>query len=1656
MNRLNSLLLAAGGFVVFPLVDSAIKGTLVLLLAASICAMLRRDSAATRHFVWTIAISVLLAMPLLSLVLPTWRILPSWLQSEPRAALNVSPTPVLSVMPVQSITDDRTPVVELESTIVEGVPAGVMEQTAEGAPRTTDPVETVTAHQGPNESHEPLISWSAWLSGIWFVGCFVLTARLLAASAFLRRSARRSYPVMPDNGKGALPAQSQVETQFHSQHLSDLANLQAALESARATLGLKRSVQLLLDPHRSIPIVWGLWKARLQLPFEATRWNAEQLQSVLLHELAHVQRGDLAVLALTQAACALYWFNPLVWFAAWRLHIERERACDDRVLASGVRASAYAEHLLSVATRFTCSPWTQACGLAMAGNSPLHGRLSAVLNARQNRRNVTTILFALSVVASTAFAVPVAMMSVADETAVVVEAGKESNNENSVQKQPLDPWAYRDMDAALLTRWLHLGDSADSVSESRVAGLRSAIGRFIEGIDESPFSLTTEQITELKRLQASDAGKAMYSVSEAQDFIKAVFAIHGEPIQMAFNESPWPGSPGDSEELERLAFGPPDPSGLRVALVCEKETFILGDSARLDLQLWNTGSETLTVGIGRTGPGLYPSLQLETIDQDGRRISTEFGRQSRMLKDIRFTKLWQLRPGETAVVYGYRIRVGSGGPREAEGYPEWYSLIELPKVQHGSEIYVTGILPALTLSDPQSSPVSIQTDSLRIKAIAPEKVEIWTAQTAGRWQMPRGVTLEVKRELFHAADVTTSVVLTWPEDTAGTTHAFSSFVASDAFGNREPWHVAWESNSLSFWTMRGNLSDEGAGPHSPFCVRRIDFADPSNIRTTTWYHKPAEMPEGIRHVFEKVFKPLPTEPRQPSEAGGSVLIEKAHDVRPIDELLFGTWASQSGDVRVRLTFPEKNTDDILCSLDYGTGTPSIETRFGRILYPADNSIRLWIRSAEVQNIDVQDIVGVLRRGPDSSLLLDILETSKHPKFRSVSTISLSQVNTPQLSTIQRNEDTAEQSAKPSSVPDDLLQHLDWSEPVDGLRAASLIRETTADGVIGRERRIHIVIQNVSDKPIRFCDTAIDETDTPAADVEGRKLYLYRNDEIMFALQNAKSTKLDLVLQPRETHIVDMFDTEKVSEPGVNTGDMLAEGILKMPTQAISMVLNIVHAPEGAWKGKLRTPLSRGAIAVQGPMPTSKEGQALFRYCVDHARLNGQIPGGLINRLHDLVQEFIRINSGDEFGDPSAKRMRPLVVRFEHSGDWNQSDVVRLFDDIAEVTTIPLERTMDIIREHTLQRGQPLPASLANVNWGEKLPGGLRMAWIFEPRAEKYPLGTKLKSRVVLHNSGDEPVMFVTRSFHQPEHKAITSGGASVQTLSTYWTTIGRPEPYRLHPGEYCEVNAPGIGVGPQDEELEDWANTRVGSWILASQNDAVVFQPGAIVLTGDHNEKVDADWWLKFITERIQRETPLPVESKEREVVLFRVISDLFGNSPTPEEAEAFLADTSPQAVENLARLLSNRTWHKAVTGSIKSGDIKMQVLPKDPDALTRPRIAMNPGRYTFSEAVRFVVSRRPAGGRAINQADIVWYPPGKENVITNVTLPDGYDTWAACWSPNTTLLWVTQQGLLRSYDFADPSMVRETRYEGPQIQTAPIPSDVRYMLRRHLTSSGL
>ncbi|MBW3655420.1 MAG: M56 family metallopeptidase, partial [Gemmatimonadetes bacterium] len=307
------------------LAELAAKATLILLLAAAVSAMLWRASAAVRHLVWCVAVIGVLALPVFSLVLPAWE---------------------LPLLPSSDATTFAPPVTFVEQ------PGLHAELPARALP--AEPMPTADAPAGVG----------AWLprAAAGLVAAGVLAGLLWLALGFwgVARMSRRAQVV----------------------HESEW--LRAAHEAAEQ-LQLRRPVLLLRDRGAVMPATGGLLWPAVVLPANADQWADDRRRAVLAHELAHVKRFDTLTQALAQVACALFWWHPAVWYAARRLRVERERACDDLVLRTGTRASDYASHLLEIA-RAHRSPWLASPALvSMARPSQLESRLLWVLDAARSR-----------------------------------------------------------------------------------------------------------------------------------------------------------------------------------------------------------------------------------------------------------------------------------------------------------------------------------------------------------------------------------------------------------------------------------------------------------------------------------------------------------------------------------------------------------------------------------------------------------------------------------------------------------------------------------------------------------------------------------------------------------------------------------------------------------------------------------------------------------------------------------------------------------------------------------------------------------------------------------------------------------------------------------------------------------------------------------------------------------------------------------------------------------------------------------------------------------------------------------------------------------------------------------------------------------------------
>lgn len=153
----------------------------------------------------------------------------------------------------------------------------------------------------------------------------------------------------------------------------------AALREAMRSSGVTRRIRLVATADVSVPMTWGLWRPVVVIPSSARGWDDARRRIVLLHEVSHIASFDWAFNLLARAVCAAFWFHPAAWWIANQLNADCELACDERVIAAGVRRSDYAELLVDAAERFL----PLAPALPLGGRGGLRPRLAAILDARR-------------------------------------------------------------------------------------------------------------------------------------------------------------------------------------------------------------------------------------------------------------------------------------------------------------------------------------------------------------------------------------------------------------------------------------------------------------------------------------------------------------------------------------------------------------------------------------------------------------------------------------------------------------------------------------------------------------------------------------------------------------------------------------------------------------------------------------------------------------------------------------------------------------------------------------------------------------------------------------------------------------------------------------------------------------------------------------------------------------------------------------------------------------------------------------------------------------------------------------------------------------------------------------------------------------------------
>jgi uncharacterized protein (TIGR03435 family) len=196
-------------------------------------------------------------------------------------------------------------------------------------------------------------------------------------------------------------------------------------------VSLGRRVRLWQNDAIGAPVTWGIVRPIILVPAGFEELPAESRDAVIHHELAHIRAHDFLMRGVAEIACALIWFQPLVWIVRRQLREEQELACDDGVLAAGGRPSAYAKLLLDWDSR----PGTVSLiAVGMAHRSCLKRRLYALLDADLRRDTVASAGIAGALFLALAVALPLAAIGFAQ--AVPIQPAQAAQTPVQATTQP--------------------------------------------------------------------------------------------------------------------------------------------------------------------------------------------------------------------------------------------------------------------------------------------------------------------------------------------------------------------------------------------------------------------------------------------------------------------------------------------------------------------------------------------------------------------------------------------------------------------------------------------------------------------------------------------------------------------------------------------------------------------------------------------------------------------------------------------------------------------------------------------------------------------------------------------------------------------------------------------------------------------------------------------------------------------------------------------------------------------------------------------------------------------------------------------------------------------------------------------------------------------
>jgi len=171
------------------------------------------------------------------------------------------------------------------------------------------------------------------------------------------------------------------------------------LDQLSEQLRIPRKVRLMVSKSLQVPVMIGFLKPLILLPITmVNNLSEDQLEAILLHELAHIKRNDYLLNIFQSIAETILFFNPFIWWISKNIRQEREHCCDDLVIASSVQPLHYARALVALEEhRLNSNP----LAMAAADNKQyLFYRIKRIMEMKTKNLNYSQKILAVLIIAT--------------------------------------------------------------------------------------------------------------------------------------------------------------------------------------------------------------------------------------------------------------------------------------------------------------------------------------------------------------------------------------------------------------------------------------------------------------------------------------------------------------------------------------------------------------------------------------------------------------------------------------------------------------------------------------------------------------------------------------------------------------------------------------------------------------------------------------------------------------------------------------------------------------------------------------------------------------------------------------------------------------------------------------------------------------------------------------------------------------------------------------------------------------------------------------------------------------------------------------------------------------------------------------------------------